>query len=66
MPHMWAPQRISEEVWSLSYLLSGIRISGQASRSCKIELVADNLALVIDFLLLVKPETSNKGQMSSD
>jgi hypothetical protein len=42
MPRLWATQRISKEVWTLPYLLSGIRIPGQASWSCKIELVACN------------------------
>ena len=65
MSRLWAPQRIFKKVWSLSYLFSGIRISGQASRSCKIELVANNWPLAIGFLLLAEP-TSSKEQMNSD
>ncbi len=53
MPHLWATQRVFKKVWSLSYLLSGIRISGQATRSCEIELVANNWLLASGYQLLV-------------
>jgi len=66
MPRLWAPQRIFKKVWSLPYLLSGIRIPGQASRSCKIELVANSWPLAIGFLLLAEQEKNSKEQMSSD
>ncbi len=74
MPHLWAPQGIYKKVRSLPYLLSSIRIPGQAARSCKIELVANNRPLAIGFdstelvagLLLAEPETSSKEHMSND
>jgi len=63
---LWATSGISEKVWALPYLFSGICIRGKAARSCQIELVANNLPLAIGFLLLAEPETSSKEQVSND
>ena len=70
MSHLWSSQRISEKVWSLSHLLSGIRISGQASRSRKIELVTRNGILVsghwfVASLRRAQPSRSKKQETRS-
>jgi len=39
MPHMRASKGVFKKIWTLPYLLQAIRIRGQASWSCKVELV---------------------------
>ncbi len=66
MPHMRASQSLFKKIWALSYLLQAIRIRGQASWSCKVQLVANTLPLAIGFLLLAEGETSSNEQVSLD
>jgi hypothetical protein len=47
MSRMRASPGVFEEIWALPYLLQAIRIRGQASWSCKVELVAGIWPLVI-------------------
>ncbi len=50
MPRMRASKGVSKEIWTLPYLLQAIRIRGQASWSCKVELVAGCWHRVTGFL----------------